>query len=45
MGFFNRIFRRETSSKKDETPGDNGMATTNSSEAVEPSNEESQHKV
>ena len=44
MGFFNWIFRRDTSSKKDETPGDNGMATTNSSEAVEPSSEASQHK-
>lgn len=44
MGFFNRIFRRDTSSKKDETPGDNGMTTINSSEAVEPSSEVSQHK-
>lgn len=44
MGFFNRIFGRDTSSKKDENPGDNGMATTNSSEAVKPSSEASQHK-
>lgn len=44
MGFFNRIYRRDTSSKKDETHSDNGMATTNSSEVVEPSNEASQHK-
>ncbi|HMS97653.1 MAG TPA: hypothetical protein PKA12_02865 [Saprospiraceae bacterium] len=44
MGFFNRIFRRDTSSKKEETPGDNGMATANSSEAVKPTSEASQHK-
>lgn len=44
MGFFNRIFRRDTSSKKDETPGDKGMTTANTPEAVEPTSEASQHK-